>query len=613
MQKISVFDNSSNIAISNSHISVAVNQSTDSGAALRFLYEATAKYAGSGHQDPSVCLEGTRTTALDEIDEWKRRSRQEHGSALMWVTGSAGSGKTAIAQTVYERFKAEGLLAVEASFFLSTGRTDPKYLFLAIAYQLAMANELLKASIETVLQIDPAVVDAPIEVQLQRLVLGSISKAGVLVPTIYVIIDGLDECGSEDEQIQIIHLIQGVIAKQQLPIRFLIASRPESWIQTTLSSSSAPHLSTVMLDQDKEADNDIRLFYKTEFKKIRGDPRHVHSMASAPSPWPLEYELDLLVRWASAQFIYAKTVTRFVGEPGHSPRRRLDHVLQPLPELTKSEYPLDRLDILYSHILSCVADWNLTSIVLGSLSVYTPLKVPVKREVLSIIEVIHGLHTGDAYLTLRNLHALVFVAPDLTSEREGTAYEDYRAILYDQGQFPRFYHKSFTDFLHHSQRAGEYFIDKNESNQKMAIGCLKVLQSVTLNPLTRLFSMTWYYAHTCWDSHCINSGSHGNQKLLGELYCFSFMSWYFLAQHDQKWKKLAALRRVERWKDDALYTIQEISRTLGGLGLYYCTLYYASRMWDWMKTQNDITLLHFPELRFKLCLLHTLADEKGLL
>ncbi|KAF9528329.1 hypothetical protein CPB83DRAFT_342643 [Crepidotus variabilis] len=486
MQKSSMFENSSNVTIVNSHLHMAVNQNMDPSAVLRFLYEAMAKHAGSGHQDPSTCLEGTRTTALEEIDEWKCKTLEEENPVMIWLTGSAGSGKTAIAQTVYERFKAEGLLVVQTSFFRSTGCVNPKYLPLSIAYQLAVANLSLKVFIEAVVQAEPAIVDASIDVQLQRLVLGPIAEVAGHLSMVYVILDGLDECGVEEQQIQIIQLIQAIVTEQHLPIRFLVASRPESWIQTTILLPPATSLLTIFLNQDEEADGDIRLYYETEFSKICNDPRHIHSMTSTPTPWPSTDNIKQLVEWSSGQFIYAKTVTRFVGEPGHSPIRRLEIVLQPSSELTKSRSPLDRLDALYTQILSCVVDWDVTCNVLSALSLYHGYAN--KREALSIIEVILGLSLGDAYLALRNLHPVVYVPPDLTSVRESMTNEQYMAKLGDQSQYPHFYHKSFTDFLRHPQRAGKYFIDETLAHATLAISSLKVLQSVNINLPTRLFS-----------------------------------------------------------------------------------------------------------------------------
>ncbi|KAF9521482.1 hypothetical protein CPB83DRAFT_900667 [Crepidotus variabilis] len=520
---------------------MAVHQSMDTSAALRFLYKAVAKYAGGGHQDPSICLEGTRMTALEEINEWKCKTVEEQNPEMIWVTGSAGSGKTAITQTVYEHFKAEGLLVVQTSFFRSTDCTDLKYLPLSIAYQLAVANSLLKAVIEAVVQADPAVINAPINVQLQRLVLGPISETTGQLPMVYVILDGLDKCGVEDQQIQIIQLIQAIITDQYLPIRFLIAGRPESWIQTTIISPSAPPILTVFLNQDKEADGDIQLFYKTEFTK------------------------------ASSQFIYAKTVTRFISEPGHSPIRRLEIVLQSNSKVTKSQLPLDQLDALYSQILSSVVDWNITSNVLGALLVQMNLHSLAQREALSIIEVLLGLNTGDAFQALRNLHSLIFVPLNLAPEQESMTDVEYKAKLYDSSQCPRFYHKSFTDFLHHPQHAGKYLID----------------ESVTMNTLTRLFSFTWDYAHKNWDGHCTDSGFERNHQLLNDLDCFLFISWYFILPvfQGRQWKQLAPFCQLEKWNDDSLESIQTIQRTVEALGAPWRINYPASKMWWWFKQE----------------------------
>ncbi|KAF9528327.1 hypothetical protein CPB83DRAFT_883510 [Crepidotus variabilis] len=615
MQKIGILNSSNNVTITNSHF--AVNQGADPNATFRFLYESQAKYAGGGHQDPSTCLEGTRTTALEEIDKWKRKTFQEENPKMIWVTGSAGSGKTAIAQTVYESFKAEGLLIVQTSFFRSTGCTDPRYLSLSIAYQLAVANSLLRESIEAVVQADLSVVDAPFDMQLRRLVLEPISEATTQLPMVYIIIDGLDECGVEDQQIQIIQLIQAIVTEQHLPIRFLIASRPESWIRTTLSSPTAPSLSTVVLDCNKEVDNDIQLYYETEFKKIRNDPRHNHSITSTHSSWPSTDDMKQLVRWSSGQFIYAKTVTRFVGEPGHSPFCRLEEiVLRPNSELTKSQssFKLDPLDALYSQILSCAVDWNLTSNVLGALQIMLLESRIMMRELLSIMEVILGLKSGGTYLALRNLHALVFVPPSLASEREGITNDEYRAKLFDQSKHIRFYHKSFTDFLHHPQRAGKYYIDETKMRQMMAIGCLEVLRGVKMNPPTRLYSMAWLYAHRNWNFHCTESGLQGNHEFLCKLDQFSFTSWYFRSPkfNCQQWKRLTPFRQLEKWSD-TLEEIQNIHNTLEavGLGRLFTQYYPASHTWDWFKAQSDTGLQDFPKLRLKLWILHKLADEDG--
>ncbi|KAF9524038.1 hypothetical protein CPB83DRAFT_645205 [Crepidotus variabilis] len=571
-----------------------------------------SRYAGRGHQDLSTCLEGTRATTLQELDVWRRKNKHEQGSKMMWLTGSAGSGKTAIAQTVCQRFREEGFFVVDCSFFRSTGRTDPRYLFLSIAYQLAVANPLLKSFIEAVVQADPVIVDAPMDIQLERLIVGPITGAEGHLPTIFVIIDGLDESDGESQQILILRLLQSTIQDHRLPTRILIASRPESWIQNTLLSPPSPPISTITLNQNTEADRDIRAFYNSEFRKIRHDAEHFHSMNSVPTPWPSDTELDELVWRASGQFIYAKTVTRFVSEPGHSPLDRLKLILHPLSESTEQLSPLGQLDALYINILSSVADWNLTSSFLGALAVFRSFKK--RREALPIIEGLLDLKPGDAHRALRNLHPLVFVPRDLAPVRERMSHEEYRALLCDKSQHFLFYHKSFIDFLHDPARAREYCVDIPEIHRRMAMGCLNILQNVTSTSPTRLFSVTWLYAVDLWDFHCRYSGNRCNEQLFRTLEQFSLTSWYFMVrktEDEETWKKLTALRQMEKCDNRALEAIQEVKKILASVNLPFLVQFNATGMQNWVGQQSDIALLNFPKCRLKFWILHKMAAKDG--
>ncbi|KZP02782.1 hypothetical protein FIBSPDRAFT_969622 [Athelia psychrophila] len=71
-------------------------------------------YARGASWDPNlVCLSGTRTTMLETADLWAR----EADSAIFWLSGVAGSGKTAIAHTIVQRLQKNGLLG--SSFFFA--------------------------------------------------------------------------------------------------------------------------------------------------------------------------------------------------------------------------------------------------------------------------------------------------------------------------------------------------------------------------------------------------------------------------------------------------------------------------------------------------------------
>jgi hypothetical protein len=129
-------------------------------------------------------------------------------SRILWFNGPAGTGKTAIAQTLCKLCTAEQWLA--ASFFfsrLSLSRTDAARLFPTIAYQLAIAVPSVGKIIDEVVANDPSIVNKNLEIQLQELIVKPLKRGSGLPtrPTV-IIIDGLDECNDHGMQCYIIRL-----------------------------------------------------------------------------------------------------------------------------------------------------------------------------------------------------------------------------------------------------------------------------------------------------------------------------------------------------------------------------------------------------------------------
>ncbi|KAJ7098944.1 hypothetical protein C8R44DRAFT_528577, partial [Mycena epipterygia] len=82
-----------------------------------------------------ACHPGTRTAVLDELMSWSVNT--DTGSALLWLHGSAGAGKSAIAQMFAGECQKQGRLG--ASFFFRHGhqkRGTWRGLITTIAYQL---------------------------------------------------------------------------------------------------------------------------------------------------------------------------------------------------------------------------------------------------------------------------------------------------------------------------------------------------------------------------------------------------------------------------------------------------------------------------------------------
>ncbi|KIK60085.1 hypothetical protein GYMLUDRAFT_110249, partial [Collybiopsis luxurians FD-317 M1] len=127
-----------------------------------------------------------------------------------------------------------------------------------------------------------------------------------------LIIDGLDECAGSDHQQRIISILASAMQKHALPLRILIASRPEPRIKESFAD---PHLGNICrwipLNSTYEASRDIRVFLQDRFKNILA--RHSHSMSHIPRPWPSSEQIEYLVHKASGHFVYASTVLKYVN------------------------------------------------------------------------------------------------------------------------------------------------------------------------------------------------------------------------------------------------------------------------------------------------------------
>lgn len=97
--------------------------------------------------DRRGCMKGTKRSVLQQLEEWLH---DEQGERLLWLSGNAGTGKSAIAQTFAEICFAEGVLG--ASSFCSRtfqGGSNTQLIFPTLAFQLAhryprFREELLK-------------------------------------------------------------------------------------------------------------------------------------------------------------------------------------------------------------------------------------------------------------------------------------------------------------------------------------------------------------------------------------------------------------------------------------------------------------------------------------
>ncbi|TFK34111.1 hypothetical protein BDQ12DRAFT_589973, partial [Crucibulum laeve] len=260
---------------------------------------------------PPRCHPETRTAINREIVDWIEDTN--NSTKILWLNGPAGAGKSAIAQTIAE-------FVLGASFFFSRstpGRNTSKTLFPTIAVQLAESIPEIAGNIQTVFEHNTSILDKSADIQLLELIIKPLQSllARENRPTLrstFVIIDGLDECHGEDNQTFIMKLITSAIIKGQIPLYFLICSRPESWLKDTFDSSPLNKLTRqLMLTHADSVDDDIRMVLRAGFTRIHQHPRYKWTMRSISGAWPSQDQIEAIVERCSGQFIYASTVLKY--------------------------------------------------------------------------------------------------------------------------------------------------------------------------------------------------------------------------------------------------------------------------------------------------------------
>jgi len=424
-------------------------------------------------RDPPRCMEGTREAIIQEILDWLKKVTKS--SSILWLRGPAGHGKTALEFTIAEICKREGLLI--GSFFFSNriaNCSDGTLLFTTLAAQLMQAFPSTARYIDKAIRHDPHIFDKALETQMKALIVEPIKRISTMVrvidtvtfglksyPTL-IVIDGLDECDGKSEYIgieiqdEIIRIIGDVVQNLRLPLRFLIASRPEPNICEAFAKlqSQLPKdaLTTITLTEDALTRRDIQIFLERKFKEVRA--RHSY----LPVEWPGPDIILRLVDKASGQFVYATTIIIYISSPDDRPDDRLNIILK-LLETPVGDTPYAPLDQLYSHIVHAAKHRTQALQILGQLILAK--EMPNEQDILgspgnstatSRIEVILGLRDGDARRLLNRMYSLIDVGDDL-----------------------KLLHASFPDFLQDTSRSKAFVVNLAEAREMLGLAYIRAI------------------------------------------------------------------------------------------------------------------------------------------
>jgi hypothetical protein len=420
--------------------------------------------------DPPKCHPHTRRAVLKKITDWVKDANKV--ALFLWLYGPAGAGKSAIAQTIAELLEKAGLLA--AAFFFSrnaAGRNDKAALVATLVYQLVTSIPEIRVHVLEALK-DLALFSRSIEAQVHALIvkpLNAVANDETLAPILLsrprlIILDGLDECRTTSAQTQILDALSAAVKDLDIPLCFLIASRPEYDIRQAFNDYNglASLSSSVALDDTYQPDRDIEVFLQSTFDEIK---RQHPSRAYLPASWPSSEDIQWLVKKSSGQFIFASTVAKYVNSHRHWPPDRLKIILgQSNPG---QETPFAELDALYRLILSSVADIEKVMDVLAVL--IQPFDTsPYARwtNTPTMCERFLFYRPGEIHTILSDIHSIIFVpAP-------GSCFEELKV-----------FHASLSDFLLDRSRSMDLFLDQGIAYAKFTSLVVRHLNNPIESPL----------------------------------------------------------------------------------------------------------------------------------
>ena len=512
--------------------------------------------AGYQHGNRRGCLRGTRETVLTEIESW---TKDFDKSPVFWLNGLAGTGKSTIAQTVAERVFADGLLG--ASFFCSRDfedRSDLRFIFPTLAFQLAHKYPDFRDHLVSLLQSNPDVVYESLCNQMERLIVEPSQSAGL---STVIVIDALDECKDEESSSAILSVL-GRFVKQIPMIKFFITGRPEPRIKTGFRLPLLIESTDVFVLHDVHPsliNDDIWLFLKHELFELARRRRL--------DGWPSDRDLDILCRRASGLFVYAVASVKFLDSKVKLPKRQLE-VIAGLPECTDHEGKTrfnskTTLDSLYTSILEAAfgeEDPEVYSKVRSTIGATVLLVNPLPPT--AIAELI-SLNHEEATLFLTLIQSLL-------------VFDE------DSSQPVKPFHKSFPDFITDPSRCTDsrFYISPQCLHLELVTNCLRVmndgleqnlllLPDYTLNSevedlekrIANRISTALRYACQSWHNHLTKPGGDASE-VVPHLRVFleeNFLAWLEVVSVLGAGRSaVTALERLVPWLQEVCFCLSAL-------------------------------------------------------
>ncbi|CUA70027.1 putative WD repeat-containing protein alr3466 [Nostoc sp, PCC 7120] [Rhizoctonia solani] len=479
-----------------------------------------------------ACAPGTRKPQIELLLHW---ARNQDAGKVCWMNGMAGTGKTTIAYSVCAALEESSALG--ASFFCSRTIQEcrqVKNIIPTIAYQLARASMPFRSALVRTLESAPDAPTLALNVQYRKLIAEPLMEVKNSVEQAFiVIIDALDECDSEEGLGHVLELL--VLSELDLPIRFLVSSRPEAELLGRLESNAR----LVLHDLDSGfVKSDIEAYMRDKLKQI----------PLTDTQW-----FGLLER-CGVLFIYASTACRYI-ENGHR-LHTLDEAVCTI--LSSAWVPIQRdgkypIDDLYYTILTAAFD-------------------KLRMDPKNMERMRNILETVICAQVPMSLQALVELLDLKNVDHADTLLQSLRSVLnvVKETGLVTTLHASFPDYILSQDRSGVFHCMPQARHGFLAKSCLQMIDRVEPkfnicgltssyliddevfgldNRVSRAISPGLVYASRYWSTHLVLGGLQDDfVTAVSKFFSENLLIWLEIINLTKKMRfGTNVIRQAEKW------------------------------------------------------------------
>lgn len=410
-----------------------------------------------------MCLAGTRKELLGDSKHWicgsphleAPQSTLYEGmknKKIIWLNGQAGSGKSAIANTV-ARMVADEQIALSC-FFCKLDDPDlssPNRFFPTLSFRIAQQNAEYREAVLALLRSPTRadVLTGDVNTQFKLLFRDLAESLNKSQQAHIIVIDALDECGDSPSSRRKLATSILALTNVMTHLRIFLTSRTEQELIEIFTADNKCY--PVDINTLQQTDSDIRLYSATRLEELK--------MSLS------EKELDLLVAKAGGLFIWCSTFFKYLEDD-----RNRKRVIKRILAGDDGRDSFGPLYSLYDKILESAAkhdhDRRVMRAILGVVYVTSGTQPLSAKGIASFLQKHESFRDEDeesVQNTVAALHAVL--------------HED-RAM---RGAI-RAYHLSFLDFLKFEMEQTTGWTKPVDVHRLMAHGCLDtLLQELKLN------------------------------------------------------------------------------------------------------------------------------------